>query len=698
MIKHILNGARSLTGRLIIWAVALLAIVFTGGIVALTSVTSGIIGDLASKHSSQVGETHAQEVRGELNSALARVEALSQAFGMMRRAMITDRNAYNEVMRAMFDGDKGMFTLWAGFEPNAIGSDTEYADELGSDDKGRFLPQWYRDGGQIQVRAFEAPKAGDTAADYYNRPKETRKPLITEPHSFQVGSKVALVVSIAAPVVVDRRVIGVVGMSLPLDRIAEQLSAVRPLDVGRVALITGAGNWAAHPQRELLGKPIGTDNPQLSPLADRIKAGEADAFDGIDPADQQATRYFLSPILIEAANAKWSMLTSIPLEKVNEPALMIKNATMAGGIATLVILAVTLSSVGMLLIGKPLARSVAAIDRLSNGECDFDITDCQRGDEVGQVNRALQVFQKNIARVREMEQEQKEREARAAEERRRDMERLADNFEATLSGIASAVSSGATELEASAYSLTSLAEETSRQSTAVAAASEQATVNVQNVANAADGLVSSIGAIIRQIAASADTARAAATQVERTNETVESLVAAAQRIGDVTGFIQQIASQTNLLALNATIEAARAGEAGKGFAVVAQEVKNLANQTGKATDDIRLQIQQMQAATTQSVEAIRGIGDMITIINSNVMAVTDTADQQEVATEEITGNIQQAAAGARDVSSTISDVTQASSETGRMAQGVLDASRSLSEQAENLRREMHSFIANIRVA
>lgn len=698
MINHILDGARSLTGRLILWAVAMLAVAFVGGIVALTSVTSDIIGDLASKHSSQVGETNAQELRGELDSAMASVEALSQAFAMMRRAMITDRNAYNEVMRAMIDSDKEMFSLWAGFEPGAIGNDSEFVDDLGSNEKGRFLPQWYRDNGQIQVRAFEAPKAGDKLSDYYNRPKETRKPMVTEPYQFQIGDKKVLIISISAPVVVDRRVIGVVGMSIPLDRIADRLATVRPLDVGRVSLITGAGNWAAHHQRDALGKPVTTTDPQLATQMTQIAAGERYAFQGSDPANGQATQYFLSPIIIVAADAKWSMLTSIPLEKVSEPAMMIKNATVVGGVATLVILATMLSGIGMLLIRKPLARSVAAIDRLSDGDCDFDVPDCDRKDEVGQVNRALRVFQKNIARVREMEREQKDQAVKAAQARREDMNRLADHFETALSGIASAVSSGASELEASAYSLTSLAEETSRQSTAVAAASEQASVNVQNVAGTADGLVQSIGAIIRQIGASAETARAAATQVEKTNQTVESLVAAAQRIGDVTGFIQQIASQTNLLALNATIEAARAGEAGKGFAVVAQEVKNLANQTGKATDDIRSQIQQMQEATAQSVAAIRGIGQMITVINDNVTAVTHTADQQETATEEITGNIRQAAAGARDVSANIVEVTQASGETGRMAQGVLEASRLLSEQADKLRREVQTFIANIRAA
>jgi methyl-accepting chemotaxis protein len=698
MMSRIANGARSLTGKLILWVVVMLAIIFAGGVAALSTVNSGVIGDLALKRSGEVGEHHAAVAQGDLNRAMATVEALANAFGMMRRSWVTDRTAYNEVMRAMFESDPDLFSLWAGFEPNAIDPDADHIDDIGCNGKGRFLAQWFREKGQLDVRAFDEPKAGDPGSDFYFRPKDLRKPVVTEPYESMVGSRKALMVSLVAPVIVDRRVIGVVGLSLPLDRFSESLGRVRPFDTGRISLVSHQGSWAAHHQPDALGKPVTASAPELAGILDAVKEGRRSDFITQDPVIGGPVQNFLIPITIGATGTPWGMLTTIPLDKVNEPARMIQTWTLVGSVVTLVILASILSLVGMMVIGRPLARTVAVIGRLAGGEYAFAISGVERKDEIGQVNRALQIFQKNIVRVAEMEKERRDQEERAVAVRAEEMGRLADSFEAALSGIAGVVSSGAGELEGNAVSLTGIAEETSRQSIAVAAASEQATTNVQTVAGAADELVFSINEITRQITLSADTARAAVGHIDRTNETVEGLVAAAQRIGDVTGFIQQIASQTNLLALNATIEAARAGEAGKGFVVVASEVKNLANQTAKATDDIRVQIQQMQEVTGAAVEAIREIARMITTVNDNISAVTTTAERQGAVTAEISENIRQAAEGTRDVTTNIGGVTMASGETGRMAQNVLDASRSLTEQSVHLRNEVQAFVAKIRAA
>ncbi|HYD30983.1 MAG TPA: methyl-accepting chemotaxis protein [Azospirillaceae bacterium] len=698
MVGRFLSGARSLTGKLIILAVAMLAIIFAGGISMLSTFSNAVISDLALRHSSEVGEHHAEQIKGELNRAMATVEALAHAFGMMRRSWVTDRTAYNDVMRAMFEGNPEFFSLWAGFEPNAIDPDADHEDDIGCNEKGRFLPQWYREDKQNKLRAFEEPQETGPGAEFYFRAKASRKPVVTEPYSYKIGEQTVLVVSLVAPVIVDRRVIGVVALSLPLDRISGSLDNVRPLETGRISLISHQGAWAGFRDRDALGKPVAEFDPQLAPIAEKIKDGQHLEFHTEEPSSGSRAQNFLIPISIGATGTPWGMLTTIPLDKVNEPSLMLQSWTLAGGVVTLFILTGVLSIVGLIVVRRPIASTVVAIEQLATGNYTAEIAGTERRDEIGQVNRALQVFQKSLAHVTELEQEKRHQEERTAVLRRQEMERLADAFEAALSGIAAAVSSGAGELEASACSLTGIAEETSRQCMTVAAASEQATTNVRTVASAADGLVTSINEITRQINVSAETASAAANQVEHTNGTVEGLVAAAQRIGDVTGFIQQIASQTNLLALNATIEAARAGEAGKGFAVVAQEVKNLANQTAKATDDIRLQIQQMQEATSEAVAAIRDIGRMITSINANVRAVTTAADQQESVTSEISRNIQQAAEGTRDVTANITGVTQASGETGRMAQDVLHASRTLAEQAEHLRNEVQAFIDRIRAA
>lgn len=273
---------------------------------------------------------------------------------------------------------------------------------------------------------------------------------------------------------------------------------------------------------------------------------------------------------------------------------------------------------------------------------------------------------------------------------------LADNFETNVKGVVDAVAAAATEMTASAQSLTVTAEETSRQSTAVAAASEQSNANVQTVASAAEQLSASVAEISRQVSKSVSIASSAVEAARRTDETVQGLANAARKIGDVAKLISDIAGQTNLLALNATIEAARAGEAGKGFAVVASEVKNLANQTARATDEISAQISAIQSATDQSVEAIRTIAGTIDEMSHISTSISTAVTEQGSATREIARSVQEAASGSAQVSTNIAGLSQAAAETGTSASQVLSASGELSQQAERLRAEVDQFLAMVR--
>jgi len=267
-----------------------------------------------------------------------------------------------------------------------------------------------------------------------------------------------------------------------------------------------------------------------------------------------------------------------------------------------------------------------------------------------------------------------------------------------VSAVVKNVSAAATEMRSTAESMSATAEETSRQATTVAAAAEEATTNVQTVASASEEMSASINEINRQVAQSAEIAGKANAEAERTNSTVQGLADAAQKIGEVVDLISEIAEQTNLLALNATIEAARAGEAGKGFAVVASEVKNLANQTAKATEDIATQVSEMQSVTGDAVGAIRTIAETIGEINQIAETISTAVGEQGSATQEIAENTQQAASGTQQVSSNITGVTQASGETGAAAQEVLTAADELSKQAEALNGEIEVFIKNVRAA
>ncbi|MDU6495511.1 methyl-accepting chemotaxis protein, partial [Bradyrhizobium sp.] len=290
------------------------------------------------------------------------------------------------------------------------------------------------------------------------------------------------------------------------------------------------------------------------------------------------------------------------------------------------------------------------------------------------------------------------RDAEAKIERGRRVDNLTRQFENTIGEIVQTVSSASTELEHSAGALSSTATRSQQISTQVAAASEEASTNVQSVASATEELSSSITEISRQVQESARMAQEAVSQARQTNDRVGELSKAAARIGDVVELINSIAGQTNLLALNATIEAARAGEAGRGFAVVASEVKALAEQTAKATDEIGQQIGSIQAATQESVGAIRDISGTIERLSEISSAIAAAVEEQGAATQEIARNVQQASHGTQQVSSNVVDVQRGAAETGQASTHVLDAAKSLASDSDRLKREVASFLQSVRAA
>jgi methyl-accepting chemotaxis protein len=354
--------------------------------------------------------------------------------------------------------------------------------------------------------------------------------------------------------------------------------------------------------------------------------------------------------------------------------------------------------IGQFGVAKPIRVIVALLQQLANGNYDCEVHGTDRGDEVGDVAKTALVFRENgLAKIR-MEKEQKEAEDQAAARRRQDMLTLAEKFETAVGEIVETVSSASTELEASAGTLTSTAERSQELATTVAAASEEASTNVQSVASATEELSSSVNEISRQVQESARIANEAVSQARGTTERVSELSKAASRIGDVVELINTIAGQTNLLALNATIEAARAGEAGRGFAVVASEVKALAEQTAKATGEIGQQISGIQAATQDSVGAIKEISGTIEKLSEISSTIAAAIEEQGAATQEISRNVQQAAQGTQQVSSNVTDVQRGASETGSASSQVLSAAQTLSSDSNRLKLEVDKFLANVRAA
>jgi methyl-accepting chemotaxis protein len=350
-------------------------------------------------------------------------------------------------------------------------------------------------------------------------------------------------------------------------------------------------------------------------------------------------------------------------------------------------------------VSRPLSAMTAAMIELARGNFAIVLPGLGRADEVGEIAQAVETFKVNAEQKARDEAEARIKQDRmVAELRKADMHKLADAFEGAVGEIVEMVSSAATELEASASSLTATAERSQERAIVVAAASEEASTNVQSVASASEELTASVNEISRQVQESSRVASDAVEQAQKTNNRVGELSKAAARIGDVVELINTIAGQTNLLALNATIEAARAGEAGRGFAVVASEVKALAEQTAKATGEIGQQITGIQSATQDSVGAIKEIGDTIGRMSEISSTIAAAVEEQGAATQEISRNIQQAAQGTMQVSSNIADVQRGASETGSASSQVLSAAQSLSIESNRLKLEVGKFLSSVRAA
>jgi methyl-accepting chemotaxis protein len=373
---------------------------------------------------------------------------------------------------------------------------------------------------------------------------------------------------------------------------------------------------------------------------------------------------------------------------------------------TLMVVLLIVAFVGVVvsfLIGRNISRPVVAMSKalreLAVGNFDVQLPGLDRKDEVGQMGRAIQEFKiEAVAKAeREIaEREEKNRELAAA--RRTELRNLAESFETTVGNIIENVGSASGELENSAGLLTRSSAATRQLSTVVAGASEETSANVQSVAAATEQMAGSIHEIGRQVVDSNKIANEAVNQAQKTDARIAELSLAASRIGDVTKLITTIAEQTNLLALNATIEAARAGDAGRGFAVVAQEVKALAAQTAKATSEIATQITGMQAATQDSVLAIKEISGTIGLVSEIAGAISAAIEEQGAATQEIARNVQQAAVGSTQVASSIADVSRSAGDTGSASSQVLSSAQLLSNENRRLKVEVTRFLATVRAA
>ncbi len=446
---------------------------------------------------------------------------------------------------------------------------------------------------------------------------------------------------------------------------------------------------------EVIGKFNLANKVEVARLATDGKTGSLDAVHGRKKVSQSAG-YSNTDGAYDYPGLGWSVLVRVPASEAYATVNSVNTIMLSAiGIAALFI-----GGAGTYLgraSVKPLRKMTTAMTSLAEGDTSIDVPARDRGDEIGDMAGAVQVFKDNaIERLRLQSESEKEQEARTT--RQKNVDKLVEEFRGQVQTLLQTVAGNMEQMEGSANTLSSMATQTTSQANSVAAASEEASQNVAAVAAASEELSASISEISRQVSQTKDIVAKASDATTQTNDKISGLAESAQKIGEVISMIQDIAEQTNLLALNATIEAARAGEAGKGFAVVASEVKGLASQTAKATEAISEQITAIQSETETSVDAIREIAETMDEVNASTETIAAAVEEQGASTSEISNNVQQAAAGANEVTQNISGVTDSATENQRSSDQVLTASKEVSARTEELRTVVDTFLDNVAAA
>ncbi|WP_306150587.1 MULTISPECIES: methyl-accepting chemotaxis protein [unclassified Roseibium] len=497
----------------------------------------------------------------------------------------------------------------------------------------------------------------------------------------------------AHPIHDGDNLIGVLAFQMPIDRINQIVR--RNLGLGETGELAVIGEDRLmrndSPATDQVSDILATKLD--SPVIDRAFS-EGNAF-GYDTLHRDITMD-VDAKAFEYQGNRYAFVAMQAYGEAHAPVFEMRNQLLMIGAGLLVVIA----AIGYLLsrtITKPINNIVGDMEQLSSGKTDIVLEGADRRDEIGDMVKAVAVFKESMIQNEKLARTEAE-ETRRRDARAQHIESLTKDFDARVSELLNGVAAGSVEMEKTAGSMAAIATETNDRAGTVYNAAEHAASNVQTVAAATEELISSIDEIARQVTQSSAIAKSAVDQATTTDQQVQGLVVAAQRIGDVIGLISEIAEQTNLLALNATIEAARAGELGKGFAVVASEVKELASQTAKATEEIGQQINSIQTETNQAVAAIKSIGQTISEMNEIAVGISSAVDQQKAATGEIAHSIENAASGAKEVTANIQEVTSSAGDAGAAATQVTETAGDLSQKAELLKSQVEQFLSQVRAA
>ncbi len=692
------NRGLNITKKLLVASSLVVIVGLLAGALALGNQVARATEALALREGRAIGQSIAEKVKARMDRGMALAATLADTFAALKAEEQVDRDSLSEILRMTMVGHPSLAGVWAGYEENALdGRDADFKNK-DSDDTGRYLTYWYdfKDSKGLTKHYLSAYDHSGPGGYFYTVPFKTNAPFVTEPTTYDIEGKIVFLASLAVPIRENGKAIGVMGVDLQLGDIWNTLSDIHPLGTGSIHVISNDGRWVAYPDPAVQGKPAADTLPFLSDVLDAIRAGRATELTTSGTYGNDDYIHLFLPITLGQTATPWSVMVNLPLSKITEDADALRLSIAIGGLLLLVTLVAALGLIGRNLITHPMAQLTNAVEAIDRGESTVAIHGQDRGDEVGAIARALENFKQNLDRMRTLEKEKLDSERRASEERHVHRTQLADSFENSVGTVIASVSTMANRMRDTAVSMTDQASAVSGQASDVSHAAEAASSNVATVATATEELSASVREIGQQVHRSSDIARDAVTQAQQAKDRVSGLAETSNRIGEVVTLISDIASQTNLLALNATIEAARAGDMGKGFAVVANEVKSLANQTARATDEIAAQIAGIQGETTESVTAMTAIADTIGRISEISGAIASAVEEQGAATREIAQSVQQAAEGTQRVSKTITAVNAAAANSRSSAEGMRDASSSLAAEAEDLRTQVAAFLQSIR--
>jgi methyl-accepting chemotaxis protein len=644
----------SVKTRLVVSIVAVLAVALAGLVTVIAVLTTNQAREDGLRYASSLATSQARAVETGITRQLGTAQSLGTTLGQVAATRNGSRAFADALQRDLLAADPTLLGVWSAFEPNAFdGADAGHTADPTTDATGRYLSYWFRDGAAISVAPlvdYDVPGAGD----YYLVPREKGAPVAIEPYSYEVAGEAVMITSLAVPVKVAGQTVGVAGVDVPLSAVAEQVGAIRPYDVGRAVLVSDGGKVVAsnRPGDEAGVEPQG---PAAALAAESVGNGE------LVQRTVDGSVFVAAPITVGAGQS-WSVLVEIPESAILADAHGLRTTIIVGALVTML-----LAGLATLFVAR---RVVAPLDALRErmeeiADGDGDLTarvDEARKDEIGRLGAAFNRF----------------------------VVKVAD----TVIGIGRA-SSSLTEMSAGMSGVSGRMVDSAGQAAAqtqqVSAAAEQVSRNVQTVAAGAEEM----GASIREIATNANEAARMAAEAVRvaadTNATVTQLGESSRAIGDVVKVITSIAEQTNLLALNATIEAARAGEAGKGFAVVANEVKELAQETSKATEDIVRRVDAIQADTTGAIAAIARIDEVISQISDYQTTIASAVEEQTATTNEMSRSVSEAAQGSESIAASITTISAVSSETGSDATSTRTAADGLVEVTTELSRLVSQF-------